>query len=140
MPDGDRLVEDAILRWRAGEPEPPRRAARVRGVAVFLAAILGPAGVWFGAFALAAAGASDQLGPEECHGIGWGCTLTDRESVWFAAVAYGIFVVPFSTLVSVCVTAAFRADPGDRTGDAGAALLIALGVVALVLIVVSTAT
>jgi hypothetical protein len=110
-------------------PSPtPAISARTK---LTLAILLGPLGLWTVAVAAGSAVASGTVPNGQCHGIGWGCVLTPRESVIFAGVVAGVVVVPVATLVAALV-AWFGAPEGRarrlRTALTLYALLVAAGV------------
>lgn len=106
-----------------------------RRILTWLVVIAGPTVVGSGVFSLLAVLSADEVGEDECHGIGWGCTLTDRGEVWLSAVVLAIVVVPLATLTAIGLTAAAQAPPGERARAAGSALLVAVGVIGLALVV-----
>jgi hypothetical protein len=65
--------------------------------------LLGPLAIWAGAVLGGSALATDALPAGQCEGIGWGCTLTPRDSLIFAGVVLGVVVVPIATAVAAVV-------------------------------------
>lgn len=93
-------------------------------VLVWVGALTAPAAIWFGGAALIASGLDDTLGPDECEGIGFGCTLSDRDGFWFLAVVLGGPLVAVATALSVLAASAVTARSRSWIGHALVLVLV----------------
>ncbi len=91
---------------------PPRRESLGRAVLTWTLVVLGPGVLWCGAAFVVGLLLPADPPPGQCEGIGFGCTLSPRDTAWFAAAYVGVAAVPIGTLTSVL--AASLAPAGRR--------------------------
>ena len=78
-------------------------AAAPRAWSTVALVLLGPLAVWAGTVLVGSAFAADSLPAGQCEGIGWGCTLTPRDSLLIVGVVLGAIVVPIATVIAAVV-------------------------------------
>ena len=89
-------------------------AAALRPWSTAALVLLGPLAVWIGTVLIGSAFAADSLPAGQCEGIGWGCTLTPRDSVLFVGVALGAIVVPIATVIAAVVARCSSTETAGR--------------------------
>ena len=115
-------------RRAAGRPRPPEAETPGQALLTWALGVFGPAVIWCGA-AVAVGLALPADPPDgQCEGIGFGCTLSPRDTLWFAAVYVGALAVPIGTLVSI--VAAVLAPEGRRRAAVVGALSAMAAVIA----------
>ena len=113
-------------------PRPPGHETPGQAFVTWLLVVCGPAVLWCGAALFVGLLLPADPPEGQCEGIGFGCTLSPRDTVWFAAVYVGAAAVPVATLVSL--VAAILVPEGRRRAavvgglSAMAAVLVGLAV------------
>jgi hypothetical protein len=79
----------------------PTAAPRARSTLALV--LLGPLAVWIGTVLFGSAFAADSLPEGQCEGIGWGCTLTPRDTLLITGMVLGVVVVPIATVIAAVV-------------------------------------
>lgn len=131
--DRSRPLPADIARFRAQIP-PAQHP-----ILTLLLCLLGPVALWAGILGLAALAASPELPPGQCSGIGWGCSLSPRDTVGLFGYLGGIMAVPIATIVLAIAASVGR--PERRLGRVVALLgVFAVFPVGLVILLLPSLT
>ena len=111
-----------------GSTEEPPPGLRWWQLVVMWAIALGaPAGIFSVGLHRITAGLSDTLGPDECEGIGFGCSLSERDGVELLARVYGVPIV--ALLTAVCGMVAGSITARSRWSEVRWLVLVAVLVI-----------